>query len=822
MLVARSKAPLAMNGRRAGHRVSRTLVMRMTRFTIALATAFLMAAMPLSLSSGGTGTLVTLATANAATVSSIRVEGNQRIGDETIISYVTVVPGRSFGAADLNDSLQSLFATGLFSDVRLQRQGGVLVVQVTENPVIRQVVFEGNRRLDDNALGTVVQLEPRRVLTESAVQADTQRILEAYRRNGRFASRVEPKLIEVGDNRVDLVFEIDEDERSGVSRITFIGNQAFSDGKLRDVISTEQTGLLTWLSSSDVYDPDRLDADRERLRRFYLNEGYADFRVVSAVAELDREQNEFFITFTVDEGPRYAFGAVEIDSTLREIDPEALYRVLETRPGQTYDASAVDRSIEALTIEVSSLGFAFVQVRPRGDRNAADNTIDLTYFVDEGVRAYVERINVSGNTRTRDYVIRREFDFAEGDAFNRVLVDRAQRRLEALGFFEQVRITTTQGSAADRVVLNVSVIEKSTGDFSLGGGFSTTSGFTVELSVTERNFLGRGQFVRAAVGGGLDDNRTYDFSFTEPYFLGRRLAAGFDLYRRESGTANDSLYTTISQGGALRISAPLTNDLTLGLSYGLDVSTYDLKANVANVSQAIYQLVGAPVGTVSPSPLAFSNDRITSSVSWTLVYDTVDSRTVPRDGYFARLQQRIAGVGGDAEYVSTTLDARAYRTLSTDLDLIGSVRVQAGNVWSWNDDDLLIVDGFFKGGDLVRGFDSLGPRDAATGSALGMTTYAGVSAELNFALPFVTEAIGIRGAVFADAGTAYDTVGSVDLLRNRGVVTVQDDSSIRSSVGASLIWNSPFGPLRADYAYVLSSEAFDDEQAFRFSAGARF
>jgi outer membrane protein insertion porin family len=301
-------------------------------------------------------------------------------------------------------------------------------------------------------LNTVVQLEPRRVLTESAVQSDTQRILEAYRRNGRFAARVEPKLIDVGDNRVDLVFEIEEDERSGVSRITFIGNQAFSDGKLRDTITTEQSGLLSFLSSADVYDPDRLDADRERLRRFYLSEGYADFRVVSAVAELDREQNVFFITFTVDEGPRYQFGNVEIDSTLRELDPEDLYSVLETRPGDTYDATAVDRSIEALTIEVASYGYAFVQVRPRGDRNAADNTIDLTYFVDEGVRAYVERINISGNTRTRDYVIRREFDFAEGDAFNRVLVERAQRRLEGLGFFEQVRITTSQGSASDRIV----------------------------------------------------------------------------------------------------------------------------------------------------------------------------------------------------------------------------------------------------------------------------------------------------------------------------------------------------------------------------------
>lgn len=790
----------------------------MNRLGISFLFATLVAVLPLSVSTGNGALAISPAYSQAATVSSIRVEGNRRIEASTIISYVTVVPGRSFGSRDLNDSLQSLFATGLFADVALERSGNVLVVRVVENPVVRQVVFEGNRRLDDSALRTVVQLEPRRVLTESAVQADTQRILESYRRNGRFAARVEPKLIEVGDNRVDLVFEIEEDERSSVSRITFIGNQAFSDGKLRDTITTSQSGLLSFLSSDDVYDPDRLDADRERLRRFYLNEGYADFRVVSAVAELDREQNAFFITFTVDEGPRYDFGNIEIDSTLRELDPEILYSVLETRPGDTYDASAVDRSIENLTIEVASLGYAFVQVRPRGDRNAADNTIDLTYFVDEGVRAYVERINISGNTRTRDYVIRREFDFAEGDAFNRVLLNRAQRRLEALDFFDAVRITTAQGSAPDRIVLNVAVVEKSTGDFSLGAGFSTSGGFTLELSVTERNFLGRGQFVRAAVGGGLDENRTFDFSFTEPYFLGRRLAAGFDLYRRQSGDTDTTAYSTLANGGTLRVVAPITNDVSFGLSYTLDVTEYELDANTT-ASRAIEQLVGEnpPNGLVST--VDQSSERVTSSLTWTLVYDTIDNRRTPRDGYFARLRQTVAGLGGDANYARTTFDARAYRTLSADLDLVASVRVQAGNVWSWDEDDLLIVDGFFKGGDLVRGFDGLGPRDASTSDALGGTSYAGVSAELNFPLPMLSETIGLRGAVFADAGTLFDPVGSVD---NIAGLTVNDDNSIRASVGGSVIWNSPFGPLRADYAYVLASEDYDDEQAFRFSAGARF
>ena len=340
---------------------------------------------------------------------------------------------------------------------------------------------------------------------------------------------------------------------------------------------------------------------------------------------------------------------------------------------------------------------------------------------------------------------------------------------------------------------------------------------TLELSVTERNFLGRGQYVRAAVGGGLEENRTYDFSFTEPYFLGRRLAAGFDLYRRESGDSDDTAYTTESNGGTLRVVAPITNNLSLGLSYSLDVDEYNLAANTT-ASRAIEQLVGAPVGS-TPSAQAFSNDRITSGLTWTLVYDTIDNKSTPRDGYFARLRQTVARLGGDAEYVRTTLDARAYRTVSTDLDLVASVRLQAGSLWSWDDNGLFIVDGFFKGGDLVRGFSSLGPRDAVTGDSLGGTTYAGVSGELNFALPYVTEAIGIRGAVFADAGTLFDPVGSVNSIAG---LTINDDNSIRASVGGSLIWNSPFGPLRADYAYVVASENYDDEQAFRFSAGARF
>jgi outer membrane protein insertion porin family len=776
--------------------------------------------------------------ASAYVVSAIEVEGNQRVDRSTVLSYMTVQPGVPFTASDLNNDIKSLAATGLFARVSASRpSGGVLRITVVENKIVNRVAFEGNKKLDDEALANVVQLKPRGVLTDATIQSDTQRILEAYRRSGRFTASVEPKLIDLPQNRVDVVFEITEGKKSGVSRINFIGNQAFSDGKLRDIVKTAQSGFLSFLRTTDIYDPDRLNADQEQLRQFYLDNGYADFRVVSAVADYDRERNIFFITFTLDEGQQYRYGNIEIDSTLRELNVEDLRSELLTRSGDVYDASDVDESIENLTLRVSEYGYAFAQVRPRGSRNREAGTIDITYFIDQGARVYVERINIIGNTRTRDYVIRREFDLAEGDAFNRVLVNRAKRRLEELRFFERVNITTEPGSAPDRVILNVNVEEKPTGEVSFGVGYSTSDGVIGDLSISERNFLGRGQFVRAAIGGG-ESRRSYEFSFTEPYFMGRRLSAGFDLYRKEQQNNDFVSYDTETTGGAVRFGLPISEHTSLQLKYSLFQQDISLPVGFKDGCTSATPVVAG--GACDPNAdgieelnrneaslaiIQAEGETLTSMVSYTLTYNSLDSSIKPRDGILATFTQEVAGLGGDVDFLRTTADARYYRTLSTDLDLIGMVRGQAGAINTWNSNDVRVLDAFYKGPNLVRGFEpsGIGPRDITVGStrdALGGKYYFGGTVELNFPIYGLPPQFGLRGAVFADAGTVFEP--SDRAVTAVGAANVADDSSFRSSVGASVIWDSPFGPLRGDFAYAVSKESYDETQVFRFSGGTRF
>jgi outer membrane protein insertion porin family len=723
----------------------------------------------------------TMGVAEAATVSRISVEGNRRVDASTVRTYLTIQPGVPFSTFDVNESVKALYDTGLFSEVRITRQGSTLLVRLDENPIINRVAFEGNRKLEDEALQNIIQSKQRGVLTSAQVENDTQRILQAYRSSGRFNASVEPKVIDLPQGRVDLVFEINEGDKTGVSRINFIGNRAFSDGKLRDVVQTRQTGFLAFLRTTDIYDPDRLNSDKERLRQFYLNNGYADFRIISAVADLDRERNVFFITFTVDEGERYSFGNIEIDSSLRELDTESLRSVLLTQTGETYDAGDVDKSIEELTLRVAEFGYAFVQVRPRGDRNFEDRTIDVTYFIDEGPRVYVERINIRGNTRTRDYVIRREFDLAEGDAFNRVLVDRAERRLRALRFFSEVRITTEPGSSPDRIILNVRVEEQPTGEFSFGAGYSTADGIIGDISITERNFLGRGQFVRASIGAG-ESRRNFDFSFTEPYFMGRRVSAGFDVFRREQGNNDFVSYDTESTGGGVRLGLPLSEELSLQLNYGIKQEDITIPASLKDGN-----LVN---GESSIAIQQAEGETITSSIGYALTYNSLDSRQNPREGIFATFQQDFAGVGGDVRFIRTEVDARYYQTLSTDLDLIGMIRARGGHVASWDDRDVRLFDSFFQGAGLVRGFEpsGIGPRDISNASqrdALGGKIYAGATAEVTFPFFGIPQEYGFRGALFADAGTLFDVS---DRAKVPGIV-VADDSTIRSSVGFSCCGN---------------------------------
>lgn len=739
--------------------------------------------------------------AYAQTASRVVVEGNQRVDDDTIRAYLSVQAGQRYSAVDIDESLKALFATGLFADVQIERRGNTLVVIVEENPILNRVVFEGNDRLKDEALEAIVQSKPRGVFTRAKVQTDTQRVLEMYRRSGRFDARVTPKVIDLPQNRVDLVFEIDESAKTSISRVSFIGNRAFSDGKLREVVDTSQKNFLSFLSGNDIYDPDKLSADEERLRNFYYRKGYADFRIISAVADLDRERNVFFVTFTVDEGERYEFGDIEIDSAVVGLDGEALRDDVLTKSGKTYNAELIEKSLEELTLESARMGFPFIQVRPRGDRDYEQQIIHLTYVIDEGPRVYVERINIRGNTRTRDYVIRREFELAEGDAYNRVLVDRAERRLNRLGFFKTVRISREPGSSPDRIILNVLVEDQPTGELSFGAGISTGDGLVGDVSLTERNFMGRGYFVKASISAG-SDKQNYDFAFTDPYFLGRRVSAGFDVYSRYKEYDD---YDTERIGGGLRFGLPIRENVGLVLRYGIEEATSTLTGSAANVTPGVLADIAA-------------GSLLTSSVGYTLTYNTVDSQILPRDGEFVRLTQDFAGVGGDVKYIRTIGDARIYRQLNADWDLVGSISVKAGNIEGLGE-GVRASDAFFKGGESIRGFKSYGPRDLASDGAIGGNNFWTASAEMNFPIWGIPESFGLRGAVFADAGSLF---GADDRKAGVPAGSFKDEASVRSSVGASILWQSPFGPLRADIAQVLTSENYDEEQFFRFGGGAKF
>ncbi|ODS57123.1 MAG: outer membrane protein assembly factor BamA [Agrobacterium sp. SCN 61-19] len=753
-------------------------------------------------SGAGIAVLASAIAAEAAVVQRIDVRGAQRVGPEAVRSNLSIQPGRTFSNADIDESVKRLYATGFFSDVQISVSGGTLVVTVAENQLINQVVFNGNRKIKDDKLQGIVQTQGQGPYSDSLISADIQRIREAYSAIGRSDVEVTTQVVPVAEGRVNLAFVINEGERTKISSINFVGNRAYSDGRLAAVLQTKESGILSFLTRKDVYNEDKLRADEEALRQFYYNHGYADFRVISSEAVLNETGNEYTINITVDEGQRYRFGAVSVESTVDGIDGSELQGLLETREGQTYSARDIQKSMEAISRRVSSAGYPFARVVPRGDRNFETNTIGVTYLVDQGERAYVERIEVRGNTRTRDYVIRREFDISEGDAFNQETISRAKRRLEALGFFSAVNISTQAGSSPDRVVVIVDVQDQPTGSFGIGAGYSVgDGGLVLEASVEEKNFLGRGQFIRVAAGGGFDETQTYNFSFTEPYFLGYRLAAGFDVFK--SSTSANSYYDYEEQGGTIRVTAPITEDLATTLRYTYKELDYiNDGANASNTAAPYLDAING--STWKQSILGHS-----------IVYNTVDDRQNPHEGIFASFTHEYAGLGGDSEYYKAFVRARVYHTLSDEFDIVGSLAGSAGHVVALGD-NLNVFDQFKIGGKEIRGFDNSGIGPRINGDSIGGTTYFTASAEATFPLPLVPQDLGFRGAVFADAGTLYGS----DLRSQSGVVGT--DMSLRASVGAGVIWNSPFGALRVDYAVPVAKEDFDDTQEFRFSMANQF
>lgn len=757
---------------------------------------------------------------SAGAVTAIRVEGNKRVEPETVRTYLTFNVGDPYDLAKIDESLKALFATGLFQDVRIRREGGTVVIVVVENPIVAKVAFEGNKEVEDDALTAEVQLKPRTVYTRARVQADVQRILDVYRRQGLYAAQVDPKIIYQPNNRIDVVFEINEGPTTKVRAINFIGNVAFSDSQLRYVISTTQTNLLSFLKSTNIYDPDRLNLDRELLRQFYLKNGYADVRVLSATADLDRDGRGFFITFTLEEGPRYRFGDVDVETSLPSLDPRTLRGSILTRTGRVYNAQRVENTAEALTITASQQGYAFAQVRPRFDRDEVNRRINITYLVDEGPHIYIERINIVGNFRTHDDVIRREFSLAEGDAYNRLLVEAARRRLRSLGFFKTVDIDTDPGSAPDRVIVNVKVQEQPTGELSFGAGYSTSEGVIGDISISERNFMGKGQYVRLGFSGSLERGQV-DFSFTEPHFLDRNLAAGTDAFYKvvDFSFNNISSYSQSDVGGDLRLGFPIAYNTQLGLRYKFD------RENIYNVASNASLAVKESEGLVN-----------VSSVGFTVAYDSRNLPQSPTSGIFTSFSEDFAGVGGDVDYFRSVVDSRGYYPLTPKITLVG--RVQGGFISGWGGEDVRMTDLFFKGGETIRGFQTsgYGPRDACqdpvTGRRLSSTTctqdplggqvFWAATAEARFPLPFVPDNLGMQGAVFVDAGSLFDPSGIATRAVAQEGSFINDDAQLRMSSGVSLIWASPLGPLRADLGEAILKASFDRTELFRFGASTNF
>jgi outer membrane protein insertion porin family len=817
----------------------------------------------------GVGAVMAAPPETAPTTSSIVVEGNRRVEADTIRSYFKAAPGERLDAAKIDAGLKALYATGLFQDVHITQSGGKLIVTVVEAPVINRLAFEGNKRLKDEQLKEEIQSKERGSLSRAAVQADTQRILEIYQRNGRFDVTVTPKIIDRPNNRVDLIFEINEGEKTGIKQIIFVGNKSYSAWRLKDVIKTVESNWLSFLQTADVYDPDRIEADRDLIRRFYLKHGFADVQVISATGEYDPAKKGFVVTFTIEEGPVYRFGKIDIQSNVRAVNAQSLYPMLRMSSGQVYNGEMIEKTVEDITIELARRGYPFGTVRPRGDRNPQARTVGVLLVVDEGQRAYIERINIRGNYRTRDYVIRREFDIAEGDPYNRALMDRAERRIKNLNFFKTVKITNEPGSAPDRVVINVDVEEQSTGDFSVMGGYSTAQGWLAEVSVSERNLLGTGRFAKAALTYG-EYVRSVELDYAEPYILDQRTSMGVSLFAKETLANNYLSYGTESYGGTLKWGVPLREDLGLQLRYSafatrvtlpsyLDdcnninpdfVNTFPTPIAVAAATAqgALWPgFTGATCYTDGQASLPIREELangvyVTSSIGYGLTYNTLDNNKLPTSGIFVSFGQDFAGVGGDVAYIRSIFDTRSYYEIVSDL--IGILHLQAGDmIGLGNGGEVRMLDDFKMGPNLVRGFQpaGFGPRDITNGTTndnIGGTIYWGASFELQYPFYFLPKDSGFRGAVFVDAGsvwdykgeTVYPATGEVNgvVNGNAGPFVCQcgmqyaDTPAVRASIGASVIWDSPFGPLRFDFAYPILKQGYDRTQFFQFGGGTRF
>ncbi len=753
---------------------------------------------------------VSAVTVAARADETVEVQGNRRVDVATVRSYFHPAPDGKFDAASRDAALKALWATGLFDDVRIERAGNALIVHVTEAVVLNRVAFEGNKKVEDKKLAAVVESKAGGALQRAVVQADVARIIEVYQHAGRDDVRVAPQIIRRGNDRVDLVYEVTEGAKTTVRQINFVGNHVFDKRQLAAVIRTSATNVMSFITGGDSYDPDQVAADRERLRLYYRSKGYADAAVTSASAEYDPAAQGFILTFSIDEGPLYHFGDIDVVCDVPGLDGGKLRGLLLARPGAVFDGNALDKTTNALAIELAKLGYPFARALPRTTRDAASQRVGVSFVVEQGPRTYVERIEIHGNTRTRDYVIRREFDVAEGDAYNKSLIDRAERRLKNLNYFKTVKISAKPGSVSDRVVLDVDVTEEQTGDFNIAGGYSTTDGLLAQVKLGDRSFLGTGVAVNSSVTYG-QYARGIDLSASEPYFLGTRVAAGVELYVKQNDASPYQSYGSDVYGGTMQFGTPLTEQLGVQYRYSL----YNQTVTVDPTS-----LAAAPSLPIQQAALAGS--QWVSSVGDTVSYSTLDNSKSPTSGITSQLQQDLAGLGGDVKFLRTTEDLRYYNPVNDDV--VSLVRAQGGYITGWGGQQVPLLNSFFGGPSMVRGFapNGFGPRDLTPGTTMdnvGGSLYWATTAELQSNIPGVPAEYGLKASAFVDAGSVFRYSGPTAFPGSAQSLQVANANVMRSSVGVGLSWASPFGALTVNYAVPVTRAAYDQVQPLSFGAG---
>ena len=727
------------------------------------------------------------------------VEGARTLTPEEVRAHLDLAAGSQADGGAIDKAITKLMGTGLFADVRIERRGDKLHVTVVENPLIAAVTFEGNSAIDKKKLEDATKLKARSRYSQARAHADVRSITDLYRQSGRLTTTVEPKVTKLGDGRINLAFVVKEGAVNKIERIAFTGNRAFSERQLCDVITTSQSGWFDVFKSAAFYDPERIESDRDLVRRHYVDHGYPDARVPDVTAKLNDTGTSYVITFAIEEGEAVTFAPPKVESEVVGIDAAPLVSATKVAPGKPFSQTAIDTSADAIGERLAQSGHPFARVRPRIRRSGGTGPATVVFHIEKGKPLYVERIDISGNTRTKDHVIRRELQISEGDPVNAYVIERAVKKLKKLGFFKSVNIKHEPGNAPDRVRLTFIVVEEETGNLSFGAGYSTTEGIIGDISWTERNLLGNGQYLRLKLAGSQTRLQA-DIGFTEPRFLDSNVAAGFDLFYKDVDYTQQASYKSQKAGGAIRLGFPIAENMTLGVNYTF-------------VRNTLYD-VGADASAAIREAVAQQNPYNTSSVGSSLTYDSRDSKKRPTQGITYTIAQDLAGIGGDVRFVRSTGDFRAYYPVSDSVTFMG--RVSGGIIDGWGGQDVRLLDLFYKGGEMVRGFATagIGPRDtlSANKDALGGRMYIATTAETLFDIPGVPKDLGIRGAVFADAGSLFGTNKTAAALP--GIEGAKPE--LRASAGVGLIWDSPIGGLRADYAIPLVSQPYDKLQPFSF------